>query len=424
MTIFAIIDCNNFYVSCERVFNPGLINKPVVVLSNNDGCLISCSNEVKALGIKMGTPYFKFKDTAKKLGVIILSSNYTLYGDMSARVVQTIGDFGYNMEVYSIDEAFLELQVENEQEGLKIARRIRERVYKCTGIGVSIGLAKTKTLSKVANKIAKVDGRKQNLFEGVFSIIEKDPKKVLAEFPVEDIWGVGYRYAKMLKSNNIITALDFVNQDPLWVQQKMTIQGKLTWCELQNQPFLKLEDTLPAKKSMASTRAFGQPITELNLVRQALATHATRIGLKLRQQKSISGVLYIFVMTNRFQACRYYQGITITFEATNFTPILISNALKALDKIFVPGLKYTKTGVIALHIQPGSSPIPKDLFQAPLRDTNIQNKITKSVDAINHKYGRSTIVAASSLATGTWQMRQDYRTPRYTTVWQEIIRVK
>ncbi len=427
--IFALIDCNNFYVSCERAFDPKLEGKPVVVLSNNDGCAVARSNEAKALGVGMGQPYFQFKNEFIKQGGVALSSNYALYGDMSNRVMSIIGEFCEDMEVYSIDEAFVSFDGIPEDELGDVALQMRKRVLQCTGIPVSIGIAPTKTLAKIANEIAKKDGKKENIYGGVFSLYNKPQETVdhhLTAIDVGDVWGVGRQYAKFLKSYQIHTAFDLTKAQDTWVQKNLTIQGLRMVQELRGVRCHNLQFHPDPKKGIASTRMFGRPVTTLKELQEAVALYTTTAAEKLRKEGLVTANIHVFIITNRFQKNSYYNSTMIVLpERTNYTPTLITGALQGLDKIFKAGYEYRKAGVMVTDLSPQDE-VPVDLFslrEEVEEERNQKRTIMKRMDGLNRIYGKHTVrVARLGFNQGWWMMR-NIRTPRYTTVWEELLRV-
>ncbi|GAB4148757.1 MAG: Y-family DNA polymerase [Patescibacteria group bacterium] len=420
---YALIDCNNFYVSCERAFNPKLEGKPVVVLSNNDGCAVARSNEVKDLGVPMGAPYFKFKDVLDNAGTVVLSSNYALYGDMSQRVMKILSKYTSELEIYSIDEAFLSLDHIEPDEIENYCKRIRKTVLRSTGIPVSVGVGPTKTLAKLANELAKKDGRRTNQLGGILNLIGKDTTPYLKSMEIEDIWGVGRQYSKMLRANEVQTAYDFTLLNRNWVKKKMTMTGAKTQLELLGIPCFNLETNPDPKKGIASTRSFGSKVTTLNELKEAVAAYCTRAGEKLRKEKLVTSYLYVFVMTDRFRSGYYYNslGLTLPYQ-TNYTPDLIQHAHWCLDKIFQEGHTYKKAGVFVTGLS-SEEATQLDLFTQPEVNTSKRQVIMEIVDRLNHKFGRNTL---KTLAQGTnqpWKMLSEKRSPRYTTVWGEVLKV-
>jgi DNA polymerase V len=421
--VFALVDCNNFYVSCERVFAPHLEKRAVAILSNNDGCLVARSDEVKNAGIPMGAPYFKYKEELKRIKCEIFSSNYALYGDMSRRVMSVMASLCEEMEIYSIDEAFLDLTGVNEVS--EFCRYLKDQVLKRTGIPVSIGIANTKTLAKLANNIAKKDKRKgENKFNGVFNFLDLEAREktdIFEKMPLEEVWGIGRQYTKLLEKYSLETIQDLLLQPREWIKKKMTIQGLRLVNELQGVQSYSLEMSPNAKKSIASTRSFGKPIIELSSLSEAIASYCTRIGEKLRKEKEVASYIQVFLMTDRFKSdYKYYSlGIELSTQ-TNYTPELIQNSLILLKKIFKKGLFYKKAGVIVTGLV-NSNLSNEDLFSEKHLSKDTQKTLMQAMDRINIKYGRSTLRLAQTGFSQEWKMNRKLVSPRYTTVWQELL---
>ncbi|HZJ74158.1 MAG TPA: Y-family DNA polymerase [Perlabentimonas sp.] len=415
--MFALIDCNNFYVSCERIFNPLLEGVPVVVLSNNDGCIISRSNEAKALGLKMGEPVFKRKDLIAQQNVRVYSSNYALYGDISHRVMNTLRDFSPFIEIYSIDEAFIDLK------GIRTdftiyGQNIRKTIQKDIGMPIGIGIAPTKSLAKIANRIAKKR-------TGVFAIETENQRLwALANTPVEDIWGVGRRYAILLKKHGVNTALDFTNLSTDWIRRHMTVQGHRLKEELRGKSCIDLETIMPPKKSIATTRAFGKKLSDIEVIKESVSSHATTCAAKLRKQKSVARFVTIFIHTDPFSETQKYvlRSITVTLPvASNSDSIITKAAINGLKKVFIPNLLYKKAGVIVSEICPENA-IQQNLFEH--YDSNKLNSVSKVTDFLNAKYGKSTVKLAVQGNSRDWKLKQEKKSPAYTTRWDEIIEVR
>lgn len=415
--MYALVDGNNFYVSCERVFNPSLEGKPVIVLSNNDGCIISRSNEAKALGLKMAEPFHKRKDVIEANKVMVFSSNYTLYGDMSNRMMKTLQQFSPDIEVYSIDEAFVNLsgiQVNLEDYG----RQIRATILKNIGIPVGVGIANTKTLAKIASKLSKKS-------KGVF-VIDSEVKHewALKNTPIEDVWGVGRQYSKMLMKHGINTAYDFAQLDANWVRGKMSVTGQRTRDELHEIPCIALDTIVKAKKNIATTRGFGKKISDINIIAEAVATHAVRCAEKLRRQKSIASYVTIFIHTDPFsQSERYiYKSTTVTLsQASNTNHEIAKAALLGLKQIFQPNLLYKKTGVIVSGIS-SDSYVQGNLFEAG--NSENYKAISKIADLLNNRYGKDKVKLAVQGGSKDWHLKHEKLSPRYTTRWDEILKIK
>jgi DNA polymerase V len=418
--MFALVDCNNFYASCERVFRPDLNDRPVVVLSNNDGCIIARSNEAKELGVKMGEPAFKIADFLAEKQVTVFSSNYVLYGDLSHRVMNTLGRFTPELEIYSIDEAFLNLS------GLSVdwaeyARTIRQTVGRQVGIPVSVGIAPTKVLAKVANhRGKKIPGQ-----NGV--CVLDTPQKIaeaLETFAVGEVWGIGRQYRKLLNSIQVYTAGDFLQLDDDWVRRKMTVVGLRVKKELAGISCLRLELIPPAKKVICTSRSFGRDQTELEPLEEAVATYAARCAEKLRRQQSCAGQLMVFLHTNSFKKDEPQYAKNLVYKlpvATNSSIELIRYASAALRAIYKKGYRYKKAGVIVLEI------VPEDRIQGSLFDCLDREKqatIMRKLDEINGKYGRDTLKVAAQGLGQKWKLRQEKLSPCYTTRWSDIIKVR
>jgi DNA polymerase V len=420
--IFALVDCNNFYVSCERVFNPSLEKKPLVVLSNNDGCIIARSNEAKALGIKMGTPFFKCKDLIKKYKVEVFSSNYALYGDMSQRVMNTLQNFTPELEVYSIDEAFLSLNGFNYKNPTEYAQLIRTTVKKWTGIPVSIGIGPTKVLSKIANKLAK----KNQQCNGIFNITNHSSiEDLLESIEVADVWGIGRQYAQFLNRHGVFSAQHLKYASDGWIRKNLTVVGlRIVW-ELRGKSCMLLKEAPPPKKGIGSSRSFGRPVETLYELGEAISAYVSRAAEKLRGQKSVVSILYIYLTTSRFKdEPPYSNGITLKLPIpTAYTPHLINYAKQGLSKIYRSGYRYQKVGVFLTDILPQDH-IQLDLFTKGDINLSVKRKIMSTLDYINKKWGRNTMQCATAGIGKRWIMRQSLKSQNFTTRWSEIPVIK
>jgi DNA polymerase V len=415
--IFALVDCNNFYVSCERVFQPRLDTQPVVVLSNNDGCIIARSQEAKALGLAMGDPYHLNCETLTRHRVEIFSSNYALYGDMSRRVMDTLAAHAPDIEIYSIDEAFLNL-AGLEWRGLTdYARHLQATVWRHTGIPVSIGLGPTKTLAKIANHLAKTEVDAG----GVYDLTATDVDQVLAGVPIGEIWGIGRQWGTWLTGQGIHTALELKRADPKAIQQKMTVVGERIVYELNGRPCLPLELVAPPRKSLTVSRSFGQPITRPDPIKEALLQFVGRVGEKLRRQRLMTSHLMVFVMTNRFSTTRPFYGQSATMRLpypTDYTPDLIRATVQLLERLYRPGLHYQKCGVMLMDLSPAAYH-RRDLFDA--RDQARQARLMRALDRLNADHGaRAVHFGNLGGSRPAWAMRQQWCSPRYTTRWTEL----
>ncbi len=420
--IFALVDCNSFYVSCERVFNPRLKGVPVVVLSNNDGCAIARSNEAKAIGIEMGAPLFKWEPLIKKHNIQVFSSNYTLYSDMSDRVMSALSEFTPYLEVYSIDEAFLSLSHIKSSDLSGYAQKIRATVKKRTKIPTSIGIAQTKALAKIANKVAKKNPDYQGIFDPMGS---PNVDEILDSVDVSDVWGIGWQYSALLKRHGIRTALDLKKASDKWIKKNLSVVGLRLVMELRGISCLALDEIAEPKKQIIRSRSFGHPVESLTELEEAVALYATRASEKLREQKSVASYIGVFVTTNIFNKndAQYVNSIGCSLsEPTSYTPELIRYATEILRRIYKEGYRYKKAGVILNGIVPENE-IQLNLL-AKRRPLEKDRAIMKAVDGINNKWGRDSIKYAATGIEQGWSMRRYRLSKRYTTSWQEIPIVK
>lgn len=418
---FALVDVNNFYVSCERVFKPTLEHTPIVVLSNNDGCAVARSNEVKALGVKMGTPWFKMKALAREHGILAFSSNYALYGDMSARVVQILRNFSPDIEVYSIDESFLRIEtVAHLHDGAKsMGNQIRRQIKQWTGLPVCVGIGPTKTLAKFANHLAK----KNACFDGVcdLHIIPRPERLVwMHGVEVEEVWGVGRQISKRLHAMGIHTVLDLRNASPKEIRTHFGVVMERTCNELRGISCLSLEDVAPPKQQIISSRSFGKPVEHIKELKESVAMHVARATESLRRQKSICAAIYVFIQTNRFnQDKQYHAGITIPVaDATDDTRVLLASALDGLNQIYRSGFRYKKAGVMLMLLSDKNAR-QASLFDNPIADQK-SARLMSALDLINSDFGRDTLRLATSGVKQRWATRSQNRSPRYTTRWDEL----
>ncbi|WP_438482714.1 Y-family DNA polymerase [Oleiharenicola lentus] len=415
--MFALVDCNNFYASCERVFRPDLKGKPIVVLSNNDGCVIARSAEAKVLGYEMGDPYHLAREKLQREGVAVFSSNYTLYGDLSARVLHTLTPFAEEIENYSIDESFLRFSPGPEWQPL--AEKIRATVRKHTGVPVSVGVAPTKVLSKLANKISK---RRPEL-RGVFVMPAGDEKdELLKTFATGDLWGIGRQLSARLAANNVHTAFDLMQLEPEVAKTVLTIVGQRIVYELRGISCLAIEDVIPAKKNIISSRSFGRAITDKAEMLEAVAAYASRAAEKLRKDDSVCAHVRTFIETNPFvpNAPQYFNSAGYTLDtATNSTPELARAACNALEVIWRTGYRYKKCGVMLLDLHASaeiqsafSTPEPEKLAKA--------RRAMAALDAVNKTFGRGAVQIATAGIAPPWSMKRGMCSPRYTTRWTEL----
>jgi DNA polymerase V len=427
--MYALVDGNNFYVSCERAFRPDLSGRPVVVLSNNDGCAIARSNEAKALGIAMGAPWFKIKHLVESDQLVALSANFALYGDLSDRMMSLAAGLGPKQEIYSIDESFIELAGVR---GNLVERsfKIRARILQWVGIPCCIGIGPTKTLAKLANHVAKTAERKPGVYPDKLAqvcnfgeLTGEEFAKVLAATPVNEIWGVGRRITAQLNEGGIQTALDLVRLDTATIRSRWSVVLERTVRELQGTPCIDLEDAPAAKKEIACTRSFGHPVTALTDLNEAVSHFATRAAEKLRKQGSAAHQLICFVRTSPFRKDPQYSGsISVPLRRpTSDTGALVSAAVAGMRAIYRPGFNYAKAGVMLVDLQPdtvnqGELDLQGD--EAPDR-----SKLMTTLDGLNRRFGQGAVLMASAGLAGdrrAWVMKQERRTPAYTTCWKDL----
>lgn len=429
--MYALVDGNNFYVSCERVFRPSLLGRPVIVLSNNDGCAIARSNEAKALGIAMGAPWHLIQRSLPDAGVVALSANFTLYGDMSNRMMAIAAGLGPGQEIYSIDESFIDLSA---MRGDLVARshQVRERILQWIGIPCGIGIGSTKTLAKLANHVAKTADRKPGSYPAELSRVcnlsalpASDLDAVLAATDLSEVWGIGRRIGAQLKEAGLTSVLDVVRLDPVMVRGRWSVVLERTVRELQGQSCMGFEDVAPAKKEIACTRSFGQPVTQLKDLVEAVSQFASRAAEKLRKQGSQAVQVLAFIHTSPFrrQDKQYSRSITVPLRRpTADTALIIQAAVMAVKAAFKPGFNYSKAGVMLLDLQDAS------VQQAELAlddEAPDRRALMATLDRLNDRYGRGAVVLAStgqSDGQGAWRMKQTLKTPEYTTRWADVPR--
>ncbi|MFN7096817.1 MAG: Y-family DNA polymerase [Gammaproteobacteria bacterium] len=419
MSIYALVDCNNFYASCERVFNPRLENKPIIVLSNNDGCVIARSNEAKVLGIKMGVPFFEIANFCRSKQVYVFSSNFVLYGDMSHRVMQVLQQTCPEVEIYSIDEAFLDLTTLPAQNILTHTAYLRRIIKQWVGIPVSIGIAPSKTLAKIANTLAKKQDKIVNLCDPIIR------QQVLDSFPVEDIWGVGRKLAVRLQALNIHTAAQLVNAPVALIRKRFNIVMLQIQAELQGYSCFTLEEQPAAAKSLISSRSFGTTIREIDELKSAITYHASRIALRLRNQQLITPLVQIFCYSSRFQGDRRQSSSIVIplSHASNDTTMLVAAALSGIDALYQPDVYYKKAGLMVFNLQSATHGVI-DLFSANEFNKNAE-KLSIILDKINKKMGKNAVfLAPLALGNKKWVSVREKRSPRYSTNWSELLEVK
>ncbi|NIA19051.1 MAG: DUF4113 domain-containing protein [Xanthomonadaceae bacterium] len=420
MAIFALVDCNNFYVSCERVFNPRLRGRPVVVLSNNDGCIIARSGEAKKLGIKMGMPCFQARPLIEKYQVAALSSNYALYGDMSRRVMNILLQFSPEMEVYSIDEAFLDVSGLKWSKRRSLAQKLIVTVYRWTGIPVSIGMAETKTLAKLATHFAKHSKKAAGIVDLTASSYLEQALEMTA---VGDVWGVGGRTAAKLEKWGIGTARQLRDADGQWLQQKLGVNGRRLALELQGIACYGIDEEPPIPKSVLCSRSFREPVEDIAAMKEAMATYISRVAVKIRKHGLSAAALTIFLRTSRFGPVdRYYNSATIELPVSSqSTRELLGYALQAVGRIFRPGYRYKKAGVLLHGLLPVSQVQPSMLD--PI-DRRREERLMSAVDGINNRLGNGIVRFAAEGLKQPWRLKAANLTPAYTTRWSDIPVVK
>ncbi len=415
MKSIALIDVNNFYVSCERVFNPKLENKPVVVLSNNDGCAISRSNEAKELGIKMGTPWFKFKEFAKQENVTALSSNYTLYLDMSHRVMTLLSKFSPDQEIYSVDESFLDLTSFKSKDLIKYGQQIKTKIKQWTGLPVSIGIGSTKTLSKLANHIAK----KNPSFKGVcnLNVMDEDTLETwMSHFPVTDVWGVGRSLAPKLNQLGIMSILDLKHADPDYIRQQFSIVLEKTVRELNGVMCIELKDIEEPNKEIIVSRSFGRRVRDKQELIEAVTSYTTRAAERMRKQESVATSLYIYIRTSPHDDKKQYaNGVNIPlFQPSDDSMVLTNAALLGLDYIYREGFDYQKAGITLCNLT------SKHKMQGYLFSDTISNSRMKIMDTINQRW-KGKLKLGSEGVTKEWEMKAQFKSRNYTTNWNQLI---
>lgn len=419
--MYGVVDCNNFYVSCERVFKPALEKVPVVVLSNNDGCIISRSQEVRDLDVYMGEPAFKYKGIFEKNNVHVFSANFPLYADLSSRVMKTISELVPNMEMYSIDEAFYKYDAIAPIFHLTQAQKIRKTVMQGVGIPVSIGIASTKTLSKIANEVAK----KNPKYKGVCAIFtEKERDQILQYLDVEHIWGIGGQLRKFLNERGIYTAYQLMHASDAWIKRELTISGLKTVKELRGEECIEVEFERPAKKSIISSKSFGYKVTELKDLIEAVSQFTARAAEKLREENEVAACIHVSVTTSHYkkEELRYSNIASAGLPwPTNYTPTLIEAGVSALKRIFKAGIKYKKATVMLTGLSDQGS-VQANLFH-PIQASQEESNLMKAVDSINRTWGSGTVQFAAQGLQKRWKGKSENRSKRYTTNWNELLEV-
>lgn len=412
----ALVDCNNFYVSCERIFRPDLARVPMVILSNNDGCVVSRSNEAKALGIKMGQPWFECRALAEEHGILAMSSNYALYADMSNRVMTILSDFSPQCEVYSIDESFVDLT------GMPKLREVsygmRERVGMWTGMPVCVGIGPTKTLAKLANHVAKKHPKSKGVFN--YNALTSEQKtNLLQHLPVGEVWGVGRKLTKRLASFGVTNALDLREAHIPTLRAEFGVVMEKTQRELQETPCIKLEEVPADKKQIVSSRSFGSMVTELPVLKDALSTFVANACAKLRAQKSHASVIQVFLGTNRFrkELPQYAPCLAVPLPYPTNDSLEVNRwAAFLCERMFKPDYQYKRAGIMLSEISPVTHS-QGDLLETALADNQ---KLMEALDNLNARYGRGAVKVSTQGAYSGWQMKQERKSPNYTTSWDDV----
>ena len=415
--MFALADCNNFFASCERVFRPDLQGKPVIVLSNNDGCAVARSNEAKALGIKMGDPFFKIRHIVEKNGVAVFSGNMALYGDMSQRVRWVLEEYAPAIEVYSIDEAFLDLRGLSGIDFDSYAKKISADCWRLTSIPVSVGIAPTKTLAKIASKLCK---QYPKLRGGCYMHRPQDIEKVLRKFPIQDVWGIGRRTSVKLSGMGVKTAWDYIQLPEHAVRKMFALPGLKTWKELRGIPCIEFEDGFEAKQSICVSRSFSKEIGEIEELSEQIANFASSMAEKLRQQKSVASEMMVFAYTNRFkdnEPQTYGNSLVHFDQPTNDQRTIVSKAVAAAHELYRRGYGYKKAGVVATYIIQECD-VVHSLFEEP-EMLEREHRITSAMDVINGTFGKGTVKLATQ-GSGRIKSSSEKQSPHYTTLWTDI----
>ncbi len=427
--MYALVDGNNFYVSCERVFRPSLNDRPVVVLSNNDGCAIVRSNEAKALGIKMGAPWFQIRQLAESEGLVALSANFALYGDLSDRMMSLAAGLGSRQEIYSIDESFIDLTGVH-GDLVERSHKIRSRILQWVGIPCGIGIGATKTLAKLANHVAKTAERKPGSYPAHLAQVcdlavmtTPELQAVMAATAVNEVWGVGRQISKQLNEGGITTVLELAQLDAAMVRGRWSVVLERTVRELQGTPCIELDHAPVPKREIACTRSFGHPVTELKDLNEAVTEFASRAAVKLRKQNSVTGQVLVFIRTSPFRKdAQYSRSTTVPLRRPSVDTALIVNAVcTGLRAIYRSGFKYAKAGVMLLDLQPDT--VRQGELDLEDDDAKDRGRLMATLDTLTHRYGRDTVLMASAGLAGdrrAWSMKQERRTPGYTTCWEDM----
>lgn len=415
--MYAMVDCNAFYCSCERLFDPSIANRPVIVLSNNDGCAVARSDEAKALGIEMGTPGFMIAEMIRQHNVAVFSSNYTLYQDISDRVMQTLGSSVPGIEVYSIDEAFLDLHDMPYHDLLALAVDIRKRVFRDIGIPVSVGVASTKTLAKMANRFAKKWHKDVGVF---YAANEALTNEMLERTKVREVWGIGKQHTELLERNGVATAADLAAASDDWIRKHLSVVGLRMVYELRGIPSIPWQPVLPNRKNICTSRSFGELVTNVEVLAEAASNHAASCALKLRAQRTAAGTVHVFLQTNphRTHDKQFARSVNVRLAtAANDTSTIIKAALDGLFTIWSDGYRYKKVGVVVMDLVPESA-IQQDLFHSP-RKTKVY-QLMKTIDSINGVKGKDTVRMGAQLGEKNYRLRAEHLSRHYTTNINEL----
>lgn len=424
--VLALVDCNNFFVSCERVFRPDLKHKPVAVLSNNDGCFIARSQEVKDLGIPMGAPYFKYKDIIEKNKVVFFSANFKLYGEISRRIMSSLHKFSPSVEVYSIDEAFLSLSHIQKEQIQIYTESIAQHIHKSIGVPISVGVAPTKTLAKLMSEKAK---RSDTSVQTYYNLDTKSLRSIFQKTPVQEVWGIGGKKAKKLKDFKIYTVAELLEADQSFIKKKCSIVTERTYLELKGISCLQVSDVAVKKKNILSSRSFGAPVTEIDSLKESLSSYLETACRKLRRQNCQARYISVFLKTSKFQphhpdlAYRNFsKGIMLPYP-TSSTTTLVKVAHSLLGEIYKPNIRYKKSGVFLSQLQEKLATQTSLLYNIDKEDS--ETDLFKKIDEINRLYGKQTIqLASSGLKSSQWKMKRDKVSPDYLSDWKQIPKVK
>jgi len=418
--MFAIIDCNNFYASCERIFRPDLKNKPIIVLSNNDGCVVARSNESKRLGISMGIPFFKIRDFVKERHINVFFSNYSLYGNISKWIVGVVCKFASCVEIYSIDEVFVDLHYQRIKSYLKWGNELRYVINAWLGMSVSIGIAKTKTLAKIACNVAKKDKK----YNGVYCLDKKEEiTHILKRLPVSEIWGIGRRLGPKLLIEGVVTASDLIVRDENFIKSMLTVAGLRTVLELKGVSCISIAPLGKIRKSIVYSRSFGKRVTNLNLLEEAISSYASSACEILRKEVLVAGNMSVYLTTSKHATYRYSNMKNISLDPlTNDTGKIVNGSIKIIKDLFKTGYQYKKVGIYLWGIVPASS-VRKELYSQDGLDSR-RKLILNTIDKINAKWGVGSMGLLSSGTKKEWKMKNEMSSPRYTTRWDELCLVK